>query len=288
MSTQVMARPETRSELAPGSPGPEPAKVTAPRGILPTRSELAAHQRARYGDLRQQGWRVRLRQRFGYFDAEAWYEFVVERLVTDGCAWIDVGGGKSILPRNRSLAERLARRCGHLVGVDPSETLQENVLVHERAQCFVEDYRSERKFDLATLRMVAEHITDPDRAIASLAALLKPGGKAVIYTPNRWSPLSLLAGVVPFRWHHRLTHVLWQTKEEDVFPTVYRMNSRRRLRTLFERGGFRQIDFGRLDSCCIFQRFPALYFLELSLWRGCSALGVPYPENNLLGVYERR
>lgn len=256
-------------------------------GILPTRDQLRSAHEAKYGDLSRHGWRVRLRHRFGYFEPDAWYENVVDGLVADGCQWIDVGGGKDVLPLNHDLAERLASRCGCLVGVDPSENIAENSLVHERVQCTVEEYHTERKFDLATLRMVAEHIVDPDAAIAALARLLRPGGKVVIYTPNRWSPLSLVANLVPFRWHPRVTQLLWQTKDDDVFPTVYRMNSRRRLRQLFAQGGFREVAFVYLDACCLFQRFRPLYFLELSLWRLCSALGLHYPENNLLGVYER-
>lgn len=81
------------------------------------------------------------------------------------------------------------QRAAH-VGVNPSDTIMENLIVHERVRCTVEDYGSNRQFDVATLRMVAEHIVEPGKALDSLASLLKPGGKEVIYTPNRWSPLS--------------------------------------------------------------------------------------------------
>lgn len=259
----------------------------AQTSVLPSPGELQRHFDSLYGDVRKHGWQVRMRHRFGYFGGEDWYEATVDRLVRDGCAWIDVGGGKGVLPHNKSLSLALSRRCGLLVGVDPSANIQENPYVHERAQCIIQDYTSERKFDLATLRMVAEHIEDPKSAIDSLARLVKPGGKVVIVTPNRWSPLAVAASLLPHRVHQILTHLLWGTKDEDVFPTVYKMNTRKRLRALFEEGGFKEVDFAYLDSCDAFHRFRVSCFLELSLWRFLRKLGITYPENNLLGIYER-
>ncbi len=249
--------------------------------------DLQKHFQSQYGDVRNYGWRVRMRYRFGYFDPDAWYEALVDRLVTAECSWIDVGGGSSIFPYNAPLAARLARRGAFLVGVDPSNNIEKNPWVHEKAQCGIEEYRSDRRFDLATLRMVAEHITEPERAVKSLARLVKPGGRVVIYTPNRWAPVSLAASIIPFRWHHHITGVLWQTQEADVFPTVYQMNTRRRLRHLFEQAGFREAGFLYLDNCSTFQRFRFSCFLELSLWWILRRVGIGYPENNLLGVYER-
>ena len=49
----------------------------------------------------------------------------------------------------------------------------------------VEVCDSRHRFDLITLRMVAEHIQDPDRSIARLAELLKPGGLVVIYNAKQ-------------------------------------------------------------------------------------------------------
>lgn len=255
--------------------------------LLPTDQDLQRHFACLYGDVWKHGWRVRLMHRFGYITAEAQYEATVDRLVSDGDSWLDVGGGTSIFPHNSSLSATLSRRCGLLVGVDPSENLAENPYVHERACCTIEEYKSEHTFDLATLRMVAEHIQAPEPAIESLGRLIKPGGKVVVFTPNRWSPASVAASLLPFRLHQPITRLLWGTKEEDVFPTVYRMNTRRRLCRLFEAGGFREAAFAYLDNCCTFQRFRLSCTAELSLWWLFRKLRLRYPENNLLGVYEK-
>jgi SAM-dependent methyltransferase len=253
--------------------------------LLPTRRDLQERFNSFYGDVRKHGWRIRMWHRFNYFNSEAWYEAVVDRLVTRDCSWLDVGGGKSLFPHNQILSKTLSERCAFLVGVDPSENIFSNPYIHDRARCTIEEFTSDRRFDLATLRMVAEHIQKPRAVIDSFARLMKPGSKVVIYTPHRWSPVSVAASMIPFSLHQPITHFLWGS-EEDVFPTLYRMNTRRRLRDLFHEGGFKEIAFAHLD-CNLFQRFRVSCFLELSVWWVLRNLHLRYPENDLLGIYER-
>jgi SAM-dependent methyltransferase len=228
-----------------------------------------------------------MRLRFGYFTPDDYYEGLLAQLIQDGTTWLDVGGGRDVFPENPELARILARRCRLLVGVDPSENIQENSFVHERVQSVIEDYKREQGFDLATLRMVAEHLTRPSAAVAALARLVRPGGKVVIYTVNLWSPVALLAWLVPFSLHHTVKNLLWRTQENDSFPVVYAMNTRGRLRQLFARGGFKERFFAHLDDCRIFHRFRLLSLMETGSWKTLKAVGLRYPENCLLGVYER-
>jgi hypothetical protein len=135
--------------------------------------------------------------------------------------------------------------------------------------------------------MVAEHIADPEAAVTALARLTKPGGRVVVYTINRWSPVPIITWLTPYRLHHLPKRLLWGADPKDTFPVAYRMNTRGELRRLFERHSFRESEFGYLDDCRTFAGIRALLNLELGLWRCFRALGVTYPENCLLGVYER-
>jgi 2-polyprenyl-3-methyl-5-hydroxy-6-metoxy-1,4-benzoquinol methylase len=184
------------------------------------------------------GWRPRLRERYGYFLPEHYYEAVVEQLVTSGCRWLDVGGGKAIFPLGPRLSQELVDRARHVCGVDPDENILQNPYVHERFVGPIESYQSAEPYDLATLRMVAEHIPDPAAAVASLAKLVRPGGHVVVFTPYRWSPVSIASSLIPSRWHSLFTKRLWNTKDSDVFPTCYRMNTRRALSGVFEDNSF--------------------------------------------------
>jgi SAM-dependent methyltransferase len=185
------------------------------------------------------------------------------------------------------LTRDLAERCGLLIGVDSDDTIDENAFVHQRFKTRIEDFRSDKLFDLVTFRMVAEHITNPQQVIESLVKLTKPGGKVVIYTVNRWSPVPLITWMVPFRFHHSVKELLWGTERKDTFPVAYRMNTRGELVRLFEAENFRECYFGYLDDCRSLARFRVTLFLELCAWKFARSLGFRYPETCLLGVYER-
>lgn len=239
------------------------------------------------GDPARYGWGTRLRLRFGYFTPDEVYESTVARVVHDHSSWLDLGCGRNVFPNNPGLARELAARCGCLVGVDPDPTIEENPYVHRRARTTIDDFRSDQAFDVVTLRMVAEHIEHPVATLEALARLTKPGGIVVVYTVNRWSPVSVISRVVPFGLHHAIKYLFWRTEEKDTFPVAYRMNTRRQLLRLFEGNGFREIGFSYLDDCRTFSRSRLMHRLELAAWRGLRALGLRYPENCLLGIYER-
>ena len=129
------------------------------------------------------GWGPRARLRAGYRTPDEFYETVVADHVQPGSSWLDVGGGRDIFPFNRPLSAELAARAGRLVVVDPDATAHEHRATEKR-QAFIEDFTDPIGFDLVTLRMVAEHITNPERAVGSLARLTRPGGVVVVYTVN--------------------------------------------------------------------------------------------------------
>jgi 2-polyprenyl-3-methyl-5-hydroxy-6-metoxy-1,4-benzoquinol methylase len=233
------------------------------------------------------GWSPLLRQRFGYFTPDEWYEATLSCLVGPETTWLDVGCGRSILPANPPLSARLAARARLVVGLDPSDNIDSNTEVHERAKCLLEDYHTDRRFDLLTMRMVAEHITDPEAAVAALARLAKPGGRVVVYTVSRWSPASILAAATPMAVHHWLKRVLWRASPQNTFPTAYRMNTRATLARQFAAGGFAEEQFHYLDDCRSLARWRLTATLELALWRALRGLGLRYPELCLLAIYRR-
>lgn len=253
----------------------------------PTLGELQQLLALKHGDPTNAGWAVRRRWRFGYFTPDDYYEALINRYVLAETRWLDVGGGASLFPHNSALARQLAGRCRLLAGVDPSENILANPFVHERAQCPIESYQSEQRFDLATFRMVAEHLAEPAKVIEALNRLLVPGGRVVVYTVNRRSPLALIARFTPFALHHPIKRLFWGGEEKDTFPVVYRMNTRRDLRRLFEQGGFEERLFLYLDDLAAFSQIKILNWVELCAWRMVHVLGLRYPENCLLGVYQK-
>jgi len=243
--------------------------------------------RLKYGAPEDMGWGPRLRIRFGYSTPDDWYEAVVFELVTSETLWLDVGCGRSIFPSNFSTAKLLAERCRLLVGLDPSDNIEENTLVHEKAKCSLQEYETSRQFDLITLRMVAEHVTDPQGAVAALSRLAKPGGRVIVYTVSKWSPVTLVSAMTPIWVHHVVKRFLWNTDEKDTFPITYRMNTRKKLQRLFSPAGFHEEEFQYLDDCRSTLRWRMMNALELTIWKVLRSAHIRYPETCILGIYRK-
>ena len=239
----------------------------------------------KYGPPDRLGQGPRLRRRYDYHTPDDCYEAAVAALVVPGLRWLDVGCGRELLPNNPALATILAGRCSRLVGVDPDPTLSENPYVHDKVAATIDDYDGRHGFDLVTLRMVAEHIADPERCVQAVQRALAPGGLALVYTVFAGSPMPLLTRLCPMPVRHRVKSFLWGTSPKDTFPTCFRMNTRGRLQRLFAGVGMNEAAFLRLDDCRTFSRFPWANELELRARALCRVFGLPYPEHNLLGYY---
>lgn len=124
--------------------------------------------------------------------------------------------------------------------------------------------------------------------VGKLGRVVLPGGKVVIYTVSRWSPVTVLSGATPIAVHHWAKRILWRTREEDTFPVRYLMNTRARLIELFGIAGFRCSDFRRLDDCRTLGRWKPTATAELMARSTLKGVGLGYPEACLLGVFEKR
>jgi SAM-dependent methyltransferase len=274
---------DTRCQVIPAE-----SELQSTEDTLPSPQELKALFLQRHGRPEAVGWGPRRRFRFRYYLPAEVYELVVSKRVNPGCVWLDVGGGHAIFPDNPRLARELVSRCAKVVAVDPSDNVQQNEFVHERHQVALEEFDPSVQFDLATMRMVVEHVKCPESFVGALSRLVKPGGTVVVFTINRWAPIALVSRLTPFRFHHPIKQLFWDGEEEDTFPVAYRMNTRKILSRLFDQSGFEELAFAKLDDLSTFCKFKILNHIELAVWRGLKFVGLGYPENCLLGVYRRR
>ena len=56
-------------------------------------------------------------------------------------------------------------------------------------------------FDIAISSHVAEHLTQPERVFGELSRVLKPGGRLLILTPNRWHYVTVSSALLPHSFH---------------------------------------------------------------------------------------
>ncbi|MBB1125370.1 class I SAM-dependent methyltransferase [Thiospirillum jenense] len=241
----------------------------------------------KFNEVANLGWGPKLRLRFNYFTPDEYYEAQVVKLISPQTKWLDVGCGRHIFPSNQALAQQLAARAKLLFGVDPDENIKDNPLIHQHFQGALEEFFTTKTFDLITLRMVAEHIANPEAALNKLAELTHVGAVVVIYTPNLHAPMSYFARLTPLKIHHFFKKILWRTEKRDTFPVQFKMNTRKNLFKLFQHHHFKEVHFTYLDDCRTFSRFFFLNYMELLLMKGLRQLGLRYPENCLLGVYQK-
>src|SRR6185437_10277966 len=102
--------------------------------LEPTLEDLMAIYKIKYYRFGEPGWGPRMRLAFGYFTPDDYYEALIAKLVTPGCAWADVGCGRDTFPSHPDLARELGRRAGFVLGIDPDPNIHENEIVSERFQ----------------------------------------------------------------------------------------------------------------------------------------------------------
>ena len=93
----------------------------------------------------------------------------------------------------------------------------------------------DNSFDVIVSENTFEHIEDAEFVAGELKRILRPGGYICARTPNRSGYLRLLSGMVPNSMHTKvLARVQPDRQAEDVFPTVYKMNSPAQVSALFQ------------------------------------------------------
>lgn len=167
--------------------------------------------------------------------------------------------------RTAPCLQRLRGKAGKLYGldlVDFSVQFDDLTLLNES----VADMKSipDNAIDLSYSRSVMEHVEDTRAAYKEIARILKPGGRYVFLTPNRYDYASIIASIVPNRFHSGIVRRTEGREEADTFPTFYRSNSFTQIQRLARSAGLEVLELARLGQ------YPAyLQFSRPLFWLGC-------------------
>ncbi len=120
--------------------------------------------------------------------------------------------------------------------------------------------------DVAYSVSVFEHLREPERTVAEVYRVLRPGGTLVVLTPNLYDYVSLASLVLPNALHPWLVARTEGRAPTKTFPTYYRANTRRRLHRVLSASGLTVERIDYLTSDPSYLKFHPL------AWR----LGVAY------------
>jgi SAM-dependent methyltransferase len=179
----------------------------------------------------------------------AFYTRVHELLPPRGTA-LDIGCGRGAQAadpvRIRRELRTLGRSAGRVIGIDVDPAAAANPLLNEFRLIETPVWPIESAtIDVAVADWVVEHVSDPGVFFAETFRVLRPGGCLCLRTANARSLVGLAARLIPNRLHARVLQVAQHgRKAQDVFPTVYRCNTRKLLHAALQRAGFQAVTYG--------------------------------------------
>lgn len=171
---------------------------------------------------------------FSRVDGSVEFYTRVNALLRPAMTVVDYGAGRGEWIGDNVAYRRQLRmlrgKVAEVVGVDVDDAVAQNDSVDRFV--IADDPRriplDDRSVDLVVSDHTFEHIDYPAEIARELERIIRPGGWICARTPNRWGYIALATSVIPNRRHVGALHTLQPDRNSvDVFPTRYRLNTRR-------------------------------------------------------------
>ncbi|MGH6975768.1 MAG: class I SAM-dependent methyltransferase, partial [Stellaceae bacterium] len=180
----------------------------------------------------------------------------IEDLLAPDATVLDAGCG-----RRAPTLTHFRGRARRLIGVDQVAFAGAPNDLELRQRDLADTGVAADSVNLMYSQAVLEHVTNPDAVFAEIARLLTPGGRYIGLTANKWDYASLAARIVPNRFHPWIVRRTEGRAEEDVFPTVYRVNTWRDVARFATRHGLELAEFRYLGQYPSYFMFNGALFL---------------------------
>jgi SAM-dependent methyltransferase len=167
-----------------------------------------------------------------FWDDRLFRENILREISKDSVV-LDLGAGAGIIEHMnfRGLAKKVC-------GVDLDKRVVCNPFLDEGklADAAGIPY-DDQTFDVVFSDNVLEHLENPGIVFQEINRVLKPGGKFLFKTPNKWHYMPLISRLTP-QWFHEFYNKKRGMDSSDLFPTHYRANSYRAIVNLAGSNGF--------------------------------------------------
>ena len=107
---------------------------------------------------------------------------------------------------------------------------------------------------------VIEHLSHPESVFKEFSRVLCANGALILQTPNKFDYVSLIAHLTPFRFHQWILWCLLGRKMETTFPTHFRANSKKSMRSFMESNGLIPEDILLMNQYPSYFMFSPLLF----------------------------
>lgn len=184
---------------------------------------------------------------FTHVDATVDFYARINSLLGPSSVVLDVGCGRGVaaddpVPWRRDL-QRLKGKCERVIGADVDADAATNPWIDEFH--LIRENRlplPDASVDVCFADAVVEHIDEVGVFFSECARVLRPGGHLLLRTPNTWNYATIATRLIPNRFHVKvLARVQPGRKHEDIFPTLYRCNTARKIRRELKRAGLEAI-----------------------------------------------
>lgn len=148
------------------------------------------------------------------------YEQRVDSLLRPDSALMDAGCGRTV-----PVLQKYLGRAARLIGVELVDFTDVPAGIETYNADLAKLPLPDASVDLIMSRSVFEHLTDPLSVYREFSRVLRPGGAVVFLTANMWDYGTLVARLVPNRFHAKIVKHVEGRAEEDTFPTAYKTNT---------------------------------------------------------------
>jgi SAM-dependent methyltransferase len=197
----------------------------------------------------------------GFSDKDGTIEFYgrVNSFIKKDSVVVDLGAGRGEWYEDDDCIYRrqmrlLKGKVKQVIGADIGDDVRRNrstdvnIVLDEKGRLPFSD----GSVDVVIADYVLEHVNNPERFVEEIQRVLRPGGLFCGRTPHKFNYVAMGSQIIPNVKHTRvLRYIQPDRKEEDVFPTFYKMNTMYQLRKQF-------LSFS--DYSYIYRGEPSYYF----------------------------